>query len=138
MLSTIFKSLYCFSIPFQFTNNLSKTKIRSPTITQSNYNKNLWFDLLPEKESHLHRLKLRSKELRKTILNEENYHALSFRPSSYKMDPVLQFVPLKYASTHHSNFLNFSYYHTTFGAPAAHYYKLVFSFLVLFFFGTNF
>lgn|SRR3990167_1251288 len=121
------ESLYCFSIPFQFLQIIyQKRKLEVQQLRNQNYNKNL-FDLLPEKEGHLHLIKTSYKELKKTILNEENYHALSFRPSSYKMDPVLQFVPLnmhQHITT--VNLLNFSYYHTTFGAPAAHYYKYVF------------
>ena len=59
-----------------------------------------------------------------------DYHGLSFRPSTYKLDPILQFIPvnLQYhnmivSSDKTYDTITARFLHVTFGAPAAHIYR---------------
>ena len=118
--SQIQESEFYFSIPFQFLDNLFK--IRKNQI-------NVKWD--KEIKFHLELIKQSSFTLRNYMNELNKYHGLTFRPSSYKNDRFLQFLPIELfvIKTFYSiqtTTTVIPYFQSFFASPAAYVYSYLY------------
>ena len=125
------ESPYAFIVPFQLLSLWQATRrARLKEFGKSMGKHSVLLHCYEKLVNHLDMMTNATKLYNQYVTRSGDYHGLSFRPSTYKKDPMLQFVALNLQTqltliSKDKSFENLiaSYTHVTFGAPVAHYYR---------------